>query len=177
MGSGELVTPGRRPERSAALTDAYLVHRQDLFRFARRRLHGDPMLAEETVQETFLRAWRSLDRFDPATGTMRMWLFAICRNAATDAARVQARNARDDIAAAGRSDAAAVEVAIDHVARRHIDDALRSLPPGQRRAIIEVHLRQRPYADVARDLGVPVGTVKSRVHLGLRSARAALVAA
>jgi RNA polymerase sigma-70 factor (ECF subfamily) len=160
-----------------ALTQAYVDHRDDLLRFARRRLGGDPMRAEEAVQDTFLRAWRSVDRFDPESGSMRMWLFAICRNATADALRTRARNARDDRAGADRDVAAVVDHPSDHVAQRHLNAALRALPPGQRAAIVEVHLRNRPYAEVASELGVPVGTVKSRVHLGLRAARAALVAA
>ena len=54
---------------------------------------------------------------------------------------------------------------------------LRRLPQDQREAILLVHGYGRPYADVAARLGVPVGTVKSRVHLGLRSARSALAKA
>jgi RNA polymerase sigma-70 factor (ECF subfamily) len=52
--------------------------------------------------------------------------------------------------------------------------ALGALSSSQRAAVVEIHLNGRPYADVAAEWGVPVGTVKSRVHLALRSARAAL---
>ncbi len=164
-------------ERVAELIDAYVVHRADLLAFARRRLGGDDMLAEEAVQETFLRAWRSLDRFHSGTGTIRMWLFAICRNASADAAGVRARQARGDLAEMATTDADS-EPALDRLAARsRIREALRLLPAGQRDAIVAVHLYERPYADVARDLGVPVGTIKSRVHLGLRTARHTLAAA
>ena len=135
------------------------------------------MLAEEVVQETFLRVWRSLSRFDSGNGTMRMWLFAICRNASADAAGVRARQTSGDLVATSATDSVGDSTADRLTARFHIRDVLRSLPAGQRDAIVAVHLHERPYAEVARELGVPVGTVKSRVHLGLRSARKALVAA
>ena len=153
----------------------YVLHRADLLAFARRRLGGDGMLAEEAVQETFLRAWRSLNRFDSGTGTIRMWLFAICRNASADAAGVRARQARGDLVATGRNRRRQRQSTLDRLAARsRVREALRLLPAGQRDAIVAVHLYERPYADVARDLGVPVGTIKSRVHLGLRTARQAL---
>ena len=56
---------------------AFRAHRREPVEFARRRLAGDGPSAEEVVQETFLRAWRSRHRFDPGAGTVRMWLFAI----------------------------------------------------------------------------------------------------
>jgi RNA polymerase sigma-70 factor, ECF subfamily len=161
---------------AAALTEAYLLHHTDLLAYARRRLGGDASLAEDAVQDTFLRAWRSLYRFDASVGTMRMWLFAICRNAAADAARTRSRHDRGDRVLAG-CEGTGPDPAIDHLADRlHVDAALRPLPALQRDAIVEIHLRQRSYVDAARDLGVPVGTVKSRVHLGLRSARQSLAA-
>lgn len=178
MGAGGTLTKECHcGERVAALIDAYVLHRVDLLAFARRRLGGDDMLAEEALQETFLRAWRSLDRFDSATGTIRMWLFAICRNASADAAGARARHARGDLAETATTEADS-EPTLDRLAARsRIREALRILPAGQRDAIVAVHLYERPYADVARDLGVPVGTIKSRVHLGLRTARQALAAA
>jgi RNA polymerase sigma-70 factor (ECF subfamily) len=163
--------------RAAELIDAYVTHRADLLAFAKRRLGGDEMVAEEAVQETFLRAWRSLNRFDSDTGTIRMWLFAICRNASADAAGVRARHARADLLATDGSEVVSDPTVDRMTAHASVREALRILPAGQRDAIVAVHLEDRPYADVARDLGVPIGTVKSRVHLGLRSARQALVAA
>jgi RNA polymerase sigma-70 factor (ECF subfamily) len=173
---GKLTEACHSGERTAVLIDAYVMHRDDLLAFAGRRLGGDAMLAEEAVQETFLRAWRSLDHFDSGTGTMRMWLFAICRNASTDAAGVRARHLRADRLATDGSGIVGDSTFDRLTAHAYVREALRILPAGQRDAIVAVHLRERPYAEVARDLGVPIGTVKSRVHLGLRSARQALAA-
>ena len=155
------------------LADAFRTERHDLRSYARRRLR-DETLVDEAVQETFVRAWRSIHRLDPAAGSTRMWLFGICRNAITDVARRRAREA----------DTSAVvdDVAVAEIAERQADletvrdraaDLLAAMSPSQRDAVVQVLLHERPYAAVAASLGVPVGTVKSRVHHGLVSARRA----
>src|SRR3990170_1496237 len=68
---------------------AYAAHGGELYRFALRSL-SDGMLAEEAVQETFLRAWRAAARFDPQLGSLRTWLFAIARNVVIDLSRARA---------------------------------------------------------------------------------------
>ena len=71
------------------LRAAYAAHGTELYRAARRSL-GDEHLAEEAVQETFLRAWRAADRYDERLGSLRTWLFAILRNTVIDLARADA---------------------------------------------------------------------------------------
>src|SRR4249919_928945 len=75
----------------------YAAHGPELYRFALRSL-GDRGLAEEAVQETFVRAWQAADRFDDALGSLRTWLFAIVRNVVIDLSR--ARAVRPQVAAA-----------------------------------------------------------------------------
>jgi len=156
------------------LTTAYLEHRSALYGFARRRL-GDTALAEEAVQETFLRAWRSIHRFDPVAGSARMWLFGICRNTTVDLARRRAKEARADHQI-GESMLVSDGGLGKLMNRWQAEHALQHMTMTQRHSVVNVHLHERPYADVAGDLGVPVGTIKSRVHVGLQSARAAAVA-
>src|SRR5204863_365647 len=67
----------------------YAAHGGELYRFARRAL-GDDGLAEEAVQETFVRAWQAADRFDERLGSLRTWLFAILRNVVIDLSRARA---------------------------------------------------------------------------------------
>src|ERR671930_451347 len=81
-----------------AVRDAYGAYAGELYGFALRSL-GDRGLAEEAVQETFLRAWRAGDRFDPQIGSLRTWLFAILRNVVIDLGR--ARAVRPGVADAG----------------------------------------------------------------------------
>src|SRR5947209_2321740 len=76
--------------------DAYAAHAGELYGFALRSL-GDAGLAEEAVQETFLRAWRAGERYDPQISPLRTWLFAIMRNVVIDLSR--ARAARPKLAA------------------------------------------------------------------------------
>src|ERR687888_1824874 len=75
--------------RERDVREAYAAHSGELYGFAVRSL-GDRGLAEEAVQETFLRAWRAGDRFDPELGSLRTWLFAILRNVVIDMGRARA---------------------------------------------------------------------------------------
>ena len=158
-----------------ALTDerdvreAYAAHASELYGFAVRSL-GDSGLAEEAVQETFLRAWRAGKRFDPQIGSLRTWLFAILRNVVIDLGR--ARAARPAVADEGIE--VAVEPFDEALLAWQIEEAMRQIGEQHRRVLVETYYRGRPYADVAAELGVPEGTVKSRVYYGLRALRVVL---
>jgi RNA polymerase sigma-70 factor (ECF subfamily) len=146
-----------------------------LLQWRARRSLGDPGLAEQAVQETLLRAWRACGSYNPDRGSVRTWLLAIEANVLTDSARKRAvrpvetsweeserpadvRSARPDFA----------ENLADGML---VAELLARLPGPQRDAVVQVILRDRAYRDVAQDLGVPVGTVKTRVHYALRSLR------
>src|SRR5512132_4389999 len=75
------------------MRQAYAAHADELYGFALRSL-GDRGLAEEAVQETFIRAWRAAARFDPDLGSLRTWLFAIMRNIVIDLSRARAARPR-----------------------------------------------------------------------------------
>jgi RNA polymerase sigma-70 factor (ECF subfamily) len=154
------------------IDDAYRAHGAALLRFATRSL-GDRGLAEEAVQETFVRAWRAADRFDPARAPLQAWLFAICRNIVIDMSR--ARKIRPPVAdssAAGVGAVGGVVDAIDKVVGGWmLEEALRKVGPDHRRVLVETLVLDRPHDEVAADLGIPVGTVKSRVFYGLRALR------
>jgi RNA polymerase sigma-70 factor (ECF subfamily) len=149
--------------------EAYAAHAGELYGFAVRSL-GDPGLAEEAVQETFLRAWRAGDRFDPQIGSLRTWLFAILRNVVIDLGR--ARAARPRVSAEGIEPA--VEPFDEALLAWQIEEAMRRIGEQHRRVLVETYYRGRPYAEVAEELGVPEGTVKSRVYYGLRALRVVL---
>src|SRR6478735_2636217 len=84
--------------RERDVREAYAAHSGELYGFATRSL-GDAGLAEEAVQETFVRAWRAGERFDPGIGSLRTWLFAILRNVVIDMSR--ARAVRPGVAESG----------------------------------------------------------------------------
>jgi RNA polymerase sigma-70 factor (ECF subfamily) len=148
---------------------AYAAHAGELYGFAVRSL-GDSGLAEEAVQETFLRAWRAGERFDPQIGSLRTWLFAILRNVVIDLGR--ARAVRPPLAE--REVEPAVEPFEEALLAWQLEEAMRRIGDQHRRVLVETYYRGRPYAEVAEELGVPEGTVKSRVYYGLRALRVAL---
>src|SRR6476469_43353 len=80
-------------KRERDVREAYAAHSGELYGFAVRSL-GDSGLAEEAVQETFVRAWRAGERFDPDLGSLRTWLFAILRNVVIDLGRARAARPR-----------------------------------------------------------------------------------
>jgi RNA polymerase sigma-70 factor, ECF subfamily len=148
---------------------AYAAHASELYGFAMRSL-DDAGLAEEAVQETFLRAWRAGERFDPQLGSLRTWLFAILRNVVIDLSR--ARAARPTLSASQ------VEPSVEPIDQAlvawQVEEAMRRIGEEHRRILVETHYRGRPYAEVAAELGIPEGTVKSRVYYGLRALRVVL---
>ena len=155
--------------RERDVREAYAAHAGELYGFARRSL-GDAGLAEEAVQETFLRAWRAGERFDPELGSLRTWLFAILRNVVIDLSR--ARAARPAVAEGGVEPS--VEPLEEALLAWQVEEALRRIGEQHRKVLIETYYRGRPYGEVAAELGVPEGTVKSRVYYGLRALKMAL---
>lgn len=149
--------------------EAYAAHSGELFGFAARSL-GDRGMAEEAVQETFLRAWRAGERFDPELGSLRTWLFAILRNVVIDLGR--ARAARPTVATG--TPEVGHEPLEQAMLSWQVEEALRRIGDDHRRVLVETYYRGRPYAEVAAELGIPEGTVKSRVYYGLRALRNAL---
>jgi RNA polymerase sigma-70 factor, ECF subfamily len=151
----------------------YAAHGGELYRFALSAL-DDPGAAEEAVQETFVRAWRHADRFDPDIGTLRTWLFAIARNVVIDMARARAVRPARPVAPDTGHEAVTADYADQVLRAWQVEEALSRLSAQHRQAIIETYYRQRPYAEVAAEIGVPVGTLRSRVFYGLKSLRVIL---
>lgn len=142
-----------------------------LYLYALRRL-GDAGAAEEVVQDTFLAAWRHADRFDADRGSAAGWLFAIARNLTVDTGRRRAARPRlvgapeSEVVSAAES--ADVERALE---AWQLAEVLGELSTEHREAIIEVHYLGYTVREAAGRLGIPEGTVKSRVYYGLRTLR------
>ncbi|MHB8438732.1 MAG: sigma-70 family RNA polymerase sigma factor [Acidimicrobiales bacterium] len=152
------------------LRRAFAAHGGELLCFARRSL-GDHGAAEEVLQETFVRAWRASERFDPSLGTLRTWLFAIARRLVIDHARARAVRRTEPIAEALADPLDAVERAM---VGWQVEEALRRLRPEHRDVIVETYYRGRSGREVARALGIPEGTVRSRTFYALQSLRLVL---
>jgi RNA polymerase sigma factor (sigma-70 family) len=134
------------------------------------RLVSDPYQAEDVVQETMVRAWRNADRLTPERGSISGWLKRVAHNVAVD--KIRARRARPaEILVAE----APPQVLPDHspnvVETIFVKHALERLSPAQRAVLREVYFADRTAAQAAEELGIPVGTVKSRVHHALRNLR------
>lgn len=147
------------------MREAYAAHSGELYGFAVRSL-GEAGLAEEAVQETFLRAWRTGDRADPENSSLRPWLFAILREVMIDLGRAGA------VTDGGAPPS--VELLERSLLGWQVEEAMRRIDERYRQVLLETHYRGRPCAEVATELGVPEGTVKSRVSDGLRALKAAL---
>jgi RNA polymerase sigma-70 factor (ECF subfamily) len=155
--------------RERDVREAYAAHSGELYRFAARLL-GDTGLAEEAVRETFLRGWRAGDRFDPETGRLRTWLFAILREVVIELGR--ARAARPQVTEDGVEPS--VEPLEQSLPAWQVEEGMHRIGEQHRQVLVETYYRGRPYAEVATELGVTEGTVKSRVYDGLRALKVAL---
>jgi RNA polymerase sigma-70 factor (ECF subfamily) len=143
------------------------------------RVVGDRQLAQEVIQDVFLRCWDQAERYDPARGQVAAWLIGMTRNRAIDVLRSRSHQARlrerDALPGAGDpgepgqpDDGEAVLV------RRAVRAALEALPQAQRRTIELVYYGGMTQADIAALTHEPLGTVKGRIRLGLDRLRQAL---
>jgi RNA polymerase sigma-70 factor, ECF subfamily len=154
---------------AAAVRALHDAHAPALQAWARQHV-ADPAEAEEIVQETLVRAWRRQDQFDPARGSERAWLFGIARNLVIDGHRKQQRRLRA-VSSLPPVDPAGDDELARAVETSHVREALRSLSHPHRAVIIETYYRGHSVREAARLLGLPEGTVKSRLFYGLRALR------
>ena len=138
-----------------------------------RRVTQNPALAEEILQEVFLRLWRAPERFDGQRGALRSFLLMEANGRSIDAIRSDV--SRKGVELRTASDPVAAEV-WDSAIADHLREALDDLPDGEREAIELAFFGHHPYKTVAAILGVPEGTVKSRIRSGLQRLRDRLVA-
>lgn len=163
--------------RQDALGEAYRRHAGASFGLAQRILGNRP-LAEEVVQEVFLRLWNEPEKFDPARGTLRAFLLAQTHGRSVDLVRAEsARRAREERDARRTAEAGYdLEREVEDLAlAEHVRDALGELNDGERAAIELAYFGGHSYREVATMLGEPEGTVKSRIRVGLRRLRDTLV--
>jgi len=175
------VDSGERPIPQADFETEALPHMDAVYRFA-LRLSGAPDTAEDLVQETFFRAFKAWDQYTPGT-RCKSWLFTICRNVylrqwerGQRHDEILAREAGDDPRSAsgdvpewfstlGRDPE---KTFFDSFVDREILEAIDGLQEEYRMAVVLSDVEGLPYQEVADMLGVPVGTVKSRLFRGRR---------
>lgn len=163
--------PDRSPMTPPAAFDvraAFEAHGSALLGFAVNALRDRP-LAEDCVQETFLRAWRARDTFDADRGSERTWLFTIQRRVVLDVLRARQRAPRLDEHEEALAGVAADVV--DPLDGLGLVEGLARLGDDQRSAVVAVHLRGLSYREHSEATGVPVATLRTRVFYGLRALR------
>ena len=148
-----------------------LPHLRALYGTAYRMTHNAHD-AEDLVQETFLRAYRGFDRFQPGTN-IRAWLFTILHRVRTDAFRRAGRSPQT-VEMTGEGPAVPPPQAALASGGEDIERALQALPEVFRVAVILRDVEELSYDEIAGVLEVPIGTVMSRIHRGRALLRAAL---
>jgi len=163
-----------------ALYDRY----GDLVYSVSLRVVGDTYVAEDVTQDVFVRVWRRPEQFDLRRGKFVTWLLSVARNRSIDHRRSQARRLRhaalpsveeeEDVLPSedSRDDPAAATVLSDECAA--VRAALDVLPPEQKLAIQLAYFGGLTQQEIANKLGQPLGTVKTRIRLGMQKMRGAL---
>lgn len=144
------------------------------------RIVGEKAAAEDVTQEAFISIWKSGARFDRARGSVRSWMLSIVRNRAIDALRSRAGKAPkltfdDDAVLEQRpSEKLTEEEAMRNETAGEIRGALGELPGEQSKVIELAYFGGFSQSEISRMLGVPLGTVKGRMRLGLEKIRGEL---
>jgi RNA polymerase sigma-70 factor (ECF subfamily) len=162
------MTSAQDEERFNQLVQAY---RPGLLIYCAKLTGGDRERAEDIVQETFIRAWRRIDQMHEGQGSVVGWLRRVAHNVAIDTHRMrqirppEVELEHPDVAVqAEETDAVLLRVLVERV--------LSSAWPEHRAVLTEVYLHDQTSTQAAERLGIPVGTVKSRIHYALRALRA-----
>ncbi len=142
------------------------------------RILGSRPESEEVLQEVFLQAWRQSDRYDPARSTPRGWLLVLARSRALDLVRSrESRKRREAVTSVAPEIAPVGTDGLEERERQEqVSSALGLLPSEQRRCIELAFFEGLTHTQIASRLDAPLGTVKSRIHLGMSKLRQVLTA-
>jgi RNA polymerase sigma-70 factor, ECF subfamily len=157
----------------AIVTEMYRQYRVPLMSYVLRLTAGDRQHAEDVVQETMVRAWRQAGKLDLTEPSLMPWLVTVARRIVIDDKRrrsVRPMETGDDML----ENAPVADSTEDLLRKVVVTEALQLLSPAHREVLNETILRDRTVNQAAEALGIPVGTVKSRVYYALRALRVVL---
>lgn len=123
--------------------------------------------ADDVLQDTFWQVWRTADRFDRRRATPKSWIFAIARSRAVDHLRSRSRNLIAPVEDLLRQ-FTEPRVNAEVEDREMVENALGQLPDEQRQAIVLAFFAGHTHVEVAQHLGIPLGTAKTRIALGMK---------
>lgn len=149
----------------------YAEHSTPVWRYA-FRLTGDRSRADDVMQEVLLRAWSHPKILDQSEASARAWLFTVARNLVFDEGR--SAKTRREIGMSEPPDRAQQDSSDSALDAWLMADALSRLAPDHRAVIVHSYYRGMSTRQIAAELDIPEGTVKSRMHYGLRALRLAL---
>lgn len=174
VSDGEIVTMIRE-QPTAGLAALYDRYGRLIFSVALRVVQ-DHGTAEEITQDVFLRCWRSIDRYQPSQGSLPSWLLAITHHRAIDELRSRrGKDMRREISGDTIQPLFTLESGFDEaLLRGEVHEALHLLPPAQRDVIELIFWGGLTRREVADRLHLPLGTVHTRLRLGMEKLRAAL---
>lgn len=156
----------------AALGALYDRFNRAAYRLALKILR-DPALAEDAVQDAFLAVWRTATSYRPDRAKASTWVLTLVHRRAVDLVRREERRRADPIDETfdPASDERTDDEAVSREERRHVQGALATLTPDQREALELAYYGGLSQSEIAEKLGVPLGTVKSRMFSGLARLR------
>jgi RNA polymerase sigma factor (sigma-70 family) len=164
----------RAADDDAIVTELYRQYRIPLMSYVLRLTAGDRQQAEDVVQETMLRAWRQAGRLDLTEPSLMPWLATVARRIVIDDKRRKSARPAETGDDGMLENAPAADTTDELLRKVLVAEALQSLTPAHREVLNETILRDRTVNEAAATLGIPVGTVKSRVYYALKALRVVL---
>lgn len=163
-------------ERDQTAFDAlYAQYATMVQRMALRILNGDHQAADEVVQDVFFQIWRWPGKWNPDKGSFVSWLLTVARHTAIDQQRRRKRLIDMPIDTMDTLDMLPSHSSAQQTSdrRRLLKQLLKKLPTEQREVVMLAFLREMTHTEIADELGIPLGTVKSRLRLGMQKLRKA----
>lgn len=164
-----------RGKDKAALEELYDRYEKMLFSYL-YKMTGDRDLAEEALQEVFIKIWRGTGTYNESKGKFVAWLVTMSRNAAVDLIRKQKKPSvpLDEVAEVESTETSVEETVEVKEKREQIHEAVRHLSDEQQKMVDLFYFKGYTHETIAEKCGIPLGTVKSRIRLALKKLKTSL---